>query len=210
MDHQTISQILETWNDAPRETDPEYFRVWQRAAVELQRALRIWIPDLYFETLNRFENRAAAYSIIVYAASRPCYGKPRTEFTYFVPDPETLKLALRSIGSQTRRVLGPIEMRLREAARADLALRYLPVWHEDIVRSVRRKPGTLIELLAADSRLVNAVIDLGATRNIARFQRAATLALRSVAGVDMRSLAIRALEMTTDLLRSADAAAPAA
>ncbi|HLH39920.1 MAG TPA: hypothetical protein VKX39_12290 [Bryobacteraceae bacterium] len=195
MDHHAISQILATWTGAPRETEAEYFQVWQRAAVEMQNALRVWIPEIYFAPLERFENRGDAYSMIVYAASRPCYGKPRTEFTYFVPDPETLNLALRSIGSRTRRVLAPIEKRLRESGRADLALRYLPVWHEDIVRAARKKPGMLIDLLAADARLVNAVIDLGAAGNIARFQRAATLALRSVAGLDIRGLAIRALEL---------------
>ncbi len=200
MDPHAISQILAAWSGAPRETDADYFRVWQRAAVGLQNALRVWIPELYFAPLERFEDRAGAYSMIVYAASRPCYGKPRTEFTYFVPDPETLNLALRCIGSRTRRVLGPVEKRLREIGRADLALRYLPVWHEDIVRAVRNKPARLIDLLAADARLVNAVIDLGATGNVRRFQSAAALALRSVAGVDMRGLAMRALELATALV----------
>ena len=210
MDHQSISQILESWNFTPRETDSGYFRVWQRVAVELQKALRAWIPEVYFENLQRFEKRMDAYSIIVYAASRPCYGRPRIEFTYDLAEagmPEAA--ALRSIGSQVRKVLSPLEARLREAGRPDLAMRYLPVWHEDIVRAVRRRPRLLLDLLASDARLVNAVIHLGATRNVGPFQRAATLALRSVGGVDMRTLAVRALELTSVLINSRSAA-PAA
>jgi hypothetical protein len=195
MDTLTISRTLETWASAPKETDPGYFRLWQRAAVELQRALRQWIPELYFENPRRFEDRDAAYSVIVYAASRPCYGRPTTEFTYDLADPATLPSAMRSIGHATRRVLAPLEQRLRDSGRPDLAIRYAPVWYQDILRAVQKKPKMLIGLLAAEARMVDAVIDLGATGNVTRFERAATLALRSVGGVDMRSLAPRALRL---------------
>ncbi|HUA82412.1 MAG TPA: hypothetical protein VMB85_01035 [Bryobacteraceae bacterium] len=202
MDTAAISQILQSWHGVPKETHREYFRVWQRVAVELEKALRRWIPERYFQDLNRFEDRAAAYPMIIYAASRPCYGRPKTEFTYDVADPATLSMTLRSIGNPTRKVLAAIEARLREAGRPDLAIRYAPVWHQDIFRDVQKKPKMLMELLAHEARLVDAVIHLGTTRKIARFERATTLALWSVAGQDMRELVIRALELTTDVLES--------
>lgn len=201
MDTSAISQIVETWNRSPKETASDYFRVWQHVAVELQKALRRWIPELYFADLKRFEDRAAAYPVILYAASRPCHGRPKTEFTYDIAEPAvTLETALRAIGNATRKVLAPSERRLRAAGRNDLAVRYLPVWHQDILRVGLAKPKPLLALFAAEARLVDAVIDLGARRNAARFERAATLALRSVAGDDMRVLAGRALQLTSDVL----------
>lgn len=189
-----ISRFLKSSKNAPKETQSDYFRVWQRAAVELQKSLRRWVPELYFDTIEKFEDRAAAQSVIVYAASRPCYGRPKTEFSYDLADPALLQAALRSIGNSLRRVLGPIERRLREAGRPDLGIRYAPVWYQDVLRAVEKKPNMLIELLAAEARLVDAVIDLGATSNVRKYQRAATLALGSVAGRDMSELAMRALD----------------
>jgi hypothetical protein len=195
-----ISQIVKTWQGAPEETDAGYFRIWQRVAVELAKSLRRWIPEMYFEDQARFEDRDCAYPVIVFAASRPCYGRPKIEFTYNPGDPQTLKAALRSIGNPTRSVLAQMEKRLRDAGRPDLAIRYAPFWYQDVLRAVQTKPKILISLLAAETRLIDAVIQLGATRKAARFHRAATLALRSVAGLDMRVLAMRALERTSEVL----------
>jgi hypothetical protein len=199
-----ISRVfdMDAWKAAPAETEGHYFRIWQRAAVELQKALREWIPESYFRELERFEDRGAAYPVLVYAASRPCFGRPKTEFTYDVADPEMLPAALRSIGRGMRGVLAPMEQRLRAAGRADLAIRYAPVWHQDILRAVTRKPKPLISLLAAEARLVDAVIDLGTTQHAQRFQRTANMSLRNIGGVDMRKLAMPAIEVVTRVLES--------
>src|SRR5277367_1870803 len=86
------------WNTTPPERDPRYFRTWQRTSVALQKALRQWIPNLYFRETTRFEDRDTAFQLIVYAACRPCYGQARTEFTFDMADPQALTAALRSIG----------------------------------------------------------------------------------------------------------------
>src|SRR6185437_10246471 len=148
------------WEILP-EKDPRYFRTWQRVSVVLQKAMRRWIPEIYFRDLARFEDREAAYQLIVYAASRPCYGRPKTEFTYDISDPDTLPTTLRTIGQSLRNVLGPIEQRLREAGQPRLARRYLPVWYQDILNDVRKKPKLLTALLAREAKLIDAVIDLG-------------------------------------------------
>lgn len=203
MDTSTLTQIVESWKRAPRETHRDYFRVWQHVSVELQKALRCWIPELYFADLDRFEDRAAAYPVILYAASRPCYGRPKTDFTYEIAEWDvSLNLALRSVGNSTRQVLAAIERRLREAGRHDLAIRYRPVWHEDILRAALKKPKTLVGLFASEARLVNGIIHLGATQKVARFERVATLALNSVAGDNMLVLSDRAIELTTEVLHS--------
>jgi len=189
-------QILEflsrdPWKGAPAERDPRYFRTWQRTSIALQRALRQWIPQRYFRDIARLEDRATAHQMIVYAACRPCYGQPRTEFTFDMADPGALAAALRSIGHATQVALAPLEQRLRAEGRPQLAHRYVPVWYQDIILAVRKKPKLLIRLLAGEAKVIDAVIDLGTSRDLAaanRFLRAANAVLRSVLGDDMREL----------------------
>src|SRR5450755_4436451 len=86
----------------PAETDPQYFRTWQRASVHLQKELQPWISRKYFETAGRCEDRDAAYPMIVFSACRPCYGRHPVDFTYDVADPPTLPAAWRTIGRTMR------------------------------------------------------------------------------------------------------------
>ena len=167
--------------ETPAETDPLYFRTWQRVSLELQKRLRAAIPEAYFRDTARYEDRGAAYPWVVYEACRVFYGRPRTEFAYDVADPATLPTALRAIGKATREVLDRIAQRLHEAGRPELARRYAPVWHEDILRAVRKKPKRLIGLLACESVLINALIDWGTMRTPAaekRFLKAMSSAAR--------------------------------
>ena len=78
------------WMNAPDELQPRYFQTWQGVSLALQKALRTWIPEIYFRDPARYEDRDAAFPLLVYAASRPCRGRPRTEFTYDVVDPQVL------------------------------------------------------------------------------------------------------------------------
>lgn len=191
------------WNTVPAERDPHYFRAWQRTSVALQKALRQWIPELYFRGTSRFEDRHTAYQVIVYAACRPCYGQPRTEFTFDMADPAALTAALRSIGHLTRLALAPIEQRLRADGRPDLARRYMPVWHQDIIREVKKQPKLLIRLLASEAKIVDAVIDLGTSRDIASvraFLRIAQAVLRTLLGDDMRELIPLIIELAARTL----------
>ncbi len=69
-----------------------------------------------------------------------------------------------------------------------------PCGYEDIIRAVRQRPRALIDILAREAMLVNAVIDLGTARpnsgsklnmsSVKPFARAANVALRSMAGMN--------------------------
>ena len=185
---------------APPERDPRYFPTWQRTSVALQRALREWIPERYFQDVRRFENRAMAYQFLVYAACRPCYGRPRTEFTFDVADPGTLNSALHNTGRSLAVVLASVERRLCEAGLPELGRRYAPIWRQDIMRTVKNKPRRLIALLASEAKVVEAVIDLGTVGDVSRFTRAAGSALRNISGEDMRDLASRAVDEAIRIL----------
>ena len=199
----TLALTSAAWKDAPNECHPRYFQAWQRVSMALQKAVRAWVPERYFTIVERYEDRDAAYSMVVYEACRVCYGRPRTEFTYDVADPETLPGACRMIGRAMQTVLAPIEKRLYQAGKIALSHRYAPVWHQDILAAVRKRPKRLVGLLADEAMLINALIDLGTERNVEavnRFSKAANAALRNVYGEDMRALGVRALEETTKVL----------
>ena len=200
------------WTRSPDERDLEYFRTWQRVSIVLQRAFRRWASEIYFRDVARFEDREAAYTMLVFSACRPCFGRPRSEFTFDVADPHTLGSAWRSLGHSLRCALTPVETRLKLADEFALAHRYAPVWHQDILGWVQKRPRPLIRLIAMEARLVDAVIDLGTRRDecaALRFHRTAVSTLRSFHGDDMTELMPRLLEeaarvLSTDCAGTAD------
>jgi hypothetical protein len=186
--------------NAPRERDPRYFRTWQRVSLALQRALRSWISERYFLDSRRFEDRDAAYPILVYAACRLCHGRPKTEFTYDVADTRTVTSAMHNIGATLKLILEPVEKRLREEDKNELGRRYSVIWRQDILREVRRRPKTLITLLASEANMIDAVIDFGTSGDPRRFSRLSKAALRTVLGDDLRDLVPRVLEESDRVL----------
>ena len=182
-----------------------YFHTWQAVSLAVQSALRRWIPEIYFRDPARYEDRDAAFPLLVYAASRPCRGRPRTEFTYDVADEEVLPRALHQIGASLQSVLEPVERRLYDCGRPALARRYAPRWHQDVLRAVQRRPRPLLGLLGDEAAVVNALVGLGSgskMRAVKPFARAACMALRTSYGEDLRPLALGLLDEATRTLES--------
>jgi hypothetical protein len=181
------------WLEAPMEREPGYFRTWRSVSVALQEFLRRKAADVYFRDVAAFEDRKAAWPLMVYQAMRPCYGIPETEFTYDVGNAEMLDEALRMIRRPLQEILGRAQVRLAESGRPELSRRYAPLWQEDVLRAVREKPGKLLSLLGDEAMLVDAVMTLGATRDPATvkpFARRVMATLRSFYDVDLRDLAV--------------------
>jgi hypothetical protein len=208
----TLALTDPAWANTPSERHPDYFAVWQHVSLALQRWLKEGVSEEYFRELARYEDRDSAYPMIVYQASRRFHGRPRTQFTYDLDDyPEcqtTVAAAWKMIGQSIQTVLERIERRLREAGRADIAHRYAPVWHQDILNAVRKKPRRFVELLTAESAVIDAVIELGTQRSVEsanRFAKTSTMSLRTVHGLDMRGLGVGVLEEATRALTHSDA-----
>lgn len=193
----------DAWPTTPLESHPSYFRTWQHVSVALQRGLRVWVPEYYFRDLGRLEDRDAGYTMVVYSACRLFYGHARTEFTYDIADEATLPAAVRAIGCGIERELTRLEARLEASGRAELGRKYSPLWYQDVLATVKKRPRRLVTLLAREAKLIDAVIDLGTQRNRAaarRFAIRANSALRNLGGVDMRGLLPRVLNETTIVL----------
>lgn len=200
------------WLNAPTERNPGYFQAWQRVSLALQRWLRDQVAAAYFQDLAHFEDRQAAYPLIVYQASRLCHGRPRTEFTYDLRDyPEcrtTLAMSWKLTGRAIQAVLRRIEQRLNETGMTELAHRYAPVWHQDVLVAVKKKPKPYVDLLMAESAVINAVIDLGTGRSIEaanRFGKTVHLNLRKIYGMDLQRLGAGTLEEATRALSQCSA-----
>src|SRR5260370_12269220 len=110
---------------------------------------------------------------------------------------------MNMMASGMQGVLKAVERRLHESGKPELARRYAPVWHQDVMRAVRNKPRPLLALLGDEAVLINAVIDLGTARQmeaVRPFARTANMALRHMYGEDLRPLAARALQEATKAL----------
>jgi len=195
------------WMNAPTVTDLNYFPIWQNVSMTLQARLREWIPVEYFCDSTRYENRSMGYTLVLYQAARVCHGRPRGDFTYDLRDypvcQNTIEQATKMTGLRLHSLLEAIEERLLKEEKPDLARRYSPIWHEDVVVAVRQKPRLFIQLLTAESKFINALVELGLNRTSAglhRFSKLANQALRKVCGMDLRHLGVRALEETTKVL----------
>jgi hypothetical protein len=112
-------------------------------------------------------------------------------------------LAWRMIGRAMQHRLTSIGTVLTDPK---MVRRYAPVWHQDILVAVQRKPKRLVELLAREAAVVNSVIDLGTMRDERsgkRFSRFLAAASRSF-DVDATALREKLLGEATQVLESQD------
>jgi hypothetical protein len=209
----TLALTNPAWLGAPAANDPNRFPVWQSVSMNLQNSFRTWIPEMYFRDIARFEDRQTAFPMIVYQAARICRGHSGGEVTYDFSDyPDcrlTLALSLKMTGLNLQAILAIAERRLNEAGMHELARRYAPVWYQDVVVAVRKKPKLFLALLRAESTFINALVELSLNRTpegVNRFFKTANQALRKVHGMDLRPLGARALERATEVLAASGGA----
>jgi hypothetical protein len=218
----TLALTDPTWLAAPSATHPSRFAVWQGVSMRLQNCFRTWIPERYFQDIAQFDDRERAYPMLVYEAAHVYRGRASGEFTYNFHDyPDcrlTLAWALKMTGMPLQRILAGVESRLRDAGMPELARRYSPVWYQDLVVGVRKKPKLFLDLLQAESQFIDALMDLGLNRTpsgVKIFSKAANQALRKVygagtQGMDLRSMGTMALAQATEVLDSSAASITAA
>lgn len=191
------------WLAAPDQRTPGYFRVWRNVSVALQEFLRRAAPEIYFRDPARYEDRPAAGALLVYRASRVCRGMRDTEFAYDVANVETLPEALWTISRPMQEILTEAQRRVEASGRPELARRYAPMWHADIVQAVRERPRRLLALLGDEAALIEAIIALGTARDLSivkPFVHSVLAVLRSFHDCDMRELGAPLLDAATRAL----------
>jgi hypothetical protein len=205
----TLALTDPRWKSAPVPGEQNYDSTWHRVSLAIQRGLRSWIAREFLADPARCEDRAAGYSVAMYQASRPFQGRNRArgEFAYdmraYPTNRTMLKEALKLTGRATQSALAEFERVLLAAGKPELARRYAPLWYEDVQVAVRQRPRLLVQLLAADATVVNAVVDLAAEPSCTNVNRTARLingALRNILGIDMRKLGVLVFEEATSTL----------
>ena len=127
----------------------------------MQRALRTWLPYLYFSRLERYQDLEAAMPLVVYQASRPCSCKPKYNFNYDVMSPASMDTFFRLVGPGLRQELGRIQALLLAAGKKGTADFYGVRQTAAIIALVRQRPRQLHSLLVADAFLIDALVNLG-------------------------------------------------
>jgi hypothetical protein len=175
-----LQNFLDLAAGAPPEKDVRHFRTWQRVSIQVQREVRSLAAQSFFaEQWRAVANMDRAFTMVVYSSCQPCYGRRPMEFTYDIGDLVTLSTVLRLIGRGMQVRLAQISAGIQSDPR--LKRRFLPVWHMDILKSVKSKPRTLIEMLAREAVMINALIELGtmhSSRTEKRFVKSVESAAR--------------------------------
>lgn len=172
----------EAWLRLPDESSLEFFEVMAQVSARIQQTLRIWVPLVYFSAPELYDDVEAAAPMLVYQASRPFPGRPKTEFTYDVLNPASRKAAIRSAGGSLPATLARTRALLAAIGRRGTATRYTSSRGRAMLAEVRRQPARLCALLAGESHLVEEFIQLaGAGRALGR---------RVAADADLRPMEI--------------------
>lgn len=151
------------WIEQPPGSDPRHFAVWRDASDDPSAPLPGMDLRRVFSRPRPIGGPAGRPGCRVLhdrvscspSVSRPFPGP----FTYDLRDyPEcrhTLALATKMTGRSIQTVLASLEDRLKTAGMPELARRYAPVWYQDVVLAVRKKPKAFIALLTAESVFID-------------------------------------------------------
>lgn len=164
----------EQWFDAPPERSPEFFPAFVRVSMALQTELRRLLPERFLSDLEWFEDVHMVYPLLVYGASRPFPGAPRTDFTYDILNREMMKCFYFSARNEMPRMLASIWKRLRAAGLRETAKQYRADRSKRIIGDVQRlqiERRRLNHILIMEMRMVNDLIGFAGTKHLSPFRK---------------------------------------
>ena len=163
------------WFEAPPERTPLFFPTYTRISVALQAELRSALPALYLADLERFRTTRTVYPLLVYAASRPFPGQPRTDFTYDILNPALMRRFYFSVRQSLPRLLNEVSARLRANGMSEVARHYRPDRSRELIATVDRLKlcrRRLESLLVAETWMINDLIGFAGSGALAPRARA--------------------------------------
>jgi hypothetical protein len=153
--------LTHAWLRAPGERAPDFFEVYSAVSVTLQRVLRQWLPYVYFNDLDRYDDLDAAFPLLVYRSMRPFPSVTRSQFTYDILSPDSPEFSDRTTYRALLHELRRTTQLLLEEGRSGTARFYAPDQARHILASVQYRPALLNSLLTADAFLVDSLVSLG-------------------------------------------------
>jgi hypothetical protein len=146
---------------APSDHEPGCGPAWAAVSVAIQKALRQWLPYLYFTAPDAMRNPEAAWAMEVYSASRPYFGKTRAELTWDVLDSRTLRRVARSASANLYSVLARIESVFNPGRVPTIVPSRRRKRRSRVLRFIIRDRKLLNTLLAAETFLVDEFVKFG-------------------------------------------------
>jgi len=203
------------WLSAPVENSVDFLPAFGAISSAVQIALREQLPLAYFRRLEEFRDRQKANAVLLFQATPPFHAKVRTDLTYDVLNPGVLQILARRAKPGLAQVLSNVEATLRAANLLELAGQYSPRRAVDILTSVQRQGRSrrsLLNMIRAESVLINALVQLGGAHELSAAKQRARMAsfcrkwnyqLRHICtGKDFSPLAPSILEAATEALAS--------
>ncbi len=157
------------WFDVPLETSIHFFPTFVRVSMALQEQLRRVLPECYLSDLERFKDIQMVYPLLVYSASHPFPGEPRTDLTYDVLNRDMMRSFYFSVRQELPTLLRPIFRRLRAAGLKEIAAYYRPDRSTRIITMVQRLKKTrrrLYHIVMMEGRMVNDLAAFAGSREL--------------------------------------------
>jgi hypothetical protein len=157
------------WTSAPHPRDLHFGEVFSLAGASVQSLLRRWIPALALATPEHYEDTAAAYPLLAYAATPPA-----PAFAYDTTLPASLQAARRGALDQLPAFMASTETLLERAGCPPIARLYHPSCFREISEAARRTSARYVALLRNEGQLVDLLLRLAGTVRELRWTLAAT------------------------------------
>ena len=126
----------------------------------MQRALRRWLPYVYFSDTARYKDLGAALPLLAWSHSLPCTGFSRYELTYDSMNQKHVQLLLASAQRGLAAQLPQIGSLLQRKGLNSTAKYYLGVSSRQVVAEQIRSPRLVKSLMYSDASLVDSIVDL--------------------------------------------------
>jgi hypothetical protein len=99
-----LSQLT-AWSRIPGTREAAFLPLMIKVAQAIQKTLRLWLPALYFETLEQARDLRSALPLLVYHCIEPYTGNARCHLTYDAADLNDVQRAVRSASRRFPRLM---------------------------------------------------------------------------------------------------------
>jgi hypothetical protein len=150
----------DAWMAVPADGENGFMKVAARVSLQLQKTLRAWLEMYWFSDPENLADTTRTAQLIGYLACRLYVPKTKGVYNYDLLDDWSPNAIERHIRTDMSDVLSRISNLLRILGRHDLADYYNPEHVSWFIGEVQRNRKQLLELLARETRIINAWVPL--------------------------------------------------
>lgn len=145
------------WNNMPHRGESEFLDQFRGLSSSIQRALRIWLPYLYFHAPERLAQPLRSCQYLAYSVLPTHPSRRKTQLTFHVLEPQRVIASMSRLGKPMAEVLRRAGRRCR--ANAIDATPYSADQADVILKGMHRMPRVFGALLTQEAFLVEEMIN---------------------------------------------------